>query len=105
MRTVQVTPPAANGGRIRQQIRILKLGQCHFPRAVFYETQQQRLEARKQAVMRVRKRERRKKSEGLPTIDAAAAMNPDPVVVFVMSLLATTTVTDDRIPFTNRASA
>jgi hypothetical protein len=55
--------------------------------------------------MRVRKRERRKKSEGLPTIDAAAAMNPDPVVVFVMSLLATTTVTDDRIPFTNRASA
>jgi hypothetical protein len=55
--------------------------------------------------MRVRKRERRKESEGLPAIDAAAAMNPDPVVVLVMSLLAATTVTNDRIPFTNRTSA
>jgi len=55
--------------------------------------------------MRIRKRERRKESEGLPAIDAAAAMNPDPVVVLIVSLLAATTVTDDRIPFTNRTSA
>jgi hypothetical protein len=72
---------------------------------VLHETQQQRLEARKQAVMRVWKRERRKESEGLPAIDATAAMNPDPVVVRVVRLLAATTVTDDRIPFTNRTSA
>jgi hypothetical protein len=55
--------------------------------------------------MRVRKRERRKKSEGLPAIGAVAAMDPDPVVMLVMILLAATAVTDDRIPFTDRASA
>jgi hypothetical protein len=32
-------------------------------------------------------------------------MNPDPVVMLIVSLLAATTVTDDRISFTNRASA
>jgi hypothetical protein len=55
--------------------------------------------------MRIRKRERRKESEGLPAIDATAAMNPDPLVMLIVSLLAATTVTDDRIPFTNRTSA
>jgi hypothetical protein len=54
--------------------------------------------------MRVWKRERRKESEGLPAIDATAAMNPDPVVVRVVRLLAATTVTDDRIAFAYRAS-
>jgi len=105
LRTVQVTPPAANSGGIRQPIRILELGQCHFPRAVLHETHQQRLKTREQTVMRIRKRERRKESEGLPAIDAAAAMNPDPLVMLIVSLLAATTVTDDRIPFTNRTSA
>jgi hypothetical protein len=32
-------------------------------------------------------------------------MDPDPVVVFVVRLLAEAAVTDDRIPFTDRASA
>jgi hypothetical protein len=72
---------------------------------VLHETHQQRLETRKQTVMRVRKREHRKKGEGCPAINTPAAMNPDPVVMLVVSLLAATTVTDDRIPFTNRASA
>jgi hypothetical protein len=32
-------------------------------------------------------------------------MDPDPVMVLVVRLLAAAAVTDDRIPFTERASA
>jgi mannose/cellobiose epimerase-like protein (N-acyl-D-glucosamine 2-epimerase family) len=53
--------------------------------------------------MRVRKREHRKKSKGRPAIGAAAAMDPNPVMMLVVGLLAAAAVTDDRIPFTNRA--
>jgi hypothetical protein len=105
LRKVQATQPAADCGRVRQPIRILELGQSHFPRAVIHKTQAQCLKARKQAVMRVWKRERRKESERLPAISAAAAMNPDPVVMLIVSLLAAPPVTDDRISFTNRTSA
>ena len=55
--------------------------------------------------MRVRKREYRKESESRPAIGAAPAMDPNPVVMFVVGLLAATAMTDDRIVFTNRASA
>jgi hypothetical protein len=55
--------------------------------------------------MRVRKREKRKKGESLSAPRAAAAMDPDPVVMLIVSLFAATAVTNDRIPFTNRASA
>jgi hypothetical protein len=55
--------------------------------------------------MRIRKREQRKESKGRPAIGAAAAMDPNPVVVLVMCLLAAATVTNDRIPLTNWASA
>src|ERR1035437_3891996 len=55
--------------------------------------------------MCVRKREQRKEGEGLPAIGASAAMDPNPVVMLVVSLLAPTSVTNDRIAFTHRASA
>ena len=55
--------------------------------------------------MRVRKREQREKGEGLSATSAAAAMDPNPVVMLIVSLLAATAVTNDRIPFTNGASA
>jgi hypothetical protein len=32
-------------------------------------------------------------------------MDPDPIVTLIVSLLAATAVTNDRIPITNRASA
>jgi hypothetical protein len=51
--------------------------------------------------MRVRKREQRKKREGRPAIGAASAMDPNPVVVLVMCLLATAPMTDNRISFTD----
>jgi len=55
--------------------------------------------------MRVREREHRKEGEGHPAIDAAATMDPNPVVILIVGLLATQAVTNDRIVFTNRASA
>ena len=55
--------------------------------------------------MRVRKREHREESEGRPAIGAAAAMDPNPVMMLVVGLRAAAAVTDDRIPVTDRASA
>jgi hypothetical protein len=55
--------------------------------------------------MRVRERKQRKKSERHPATSTAAAADSDPVVMLVMSLLATMSVTYDRILFTSRASA
>jgi len=53
--------------------------------------------------VRVRKREHREESEGRPAIGAAAAMDPNPVMMLVVGPLAAAAVADDRIPFTNRA--
>jgi|HubBroStandDraft_6_1064221.scaffolds.fasta_scaffold453003_2 hypothetical protein len=55
--------------------------------------------------MRVRKRKQREKGESLAATSAVAAMDPDTVVMLIVSLLTAATVTNDRIPFTNRASA
>jgi hypothetical protein len=55
--------------------------------------------------MRVRERGQREKGEGLAATCAAAAMNPNPVVILVVSLLAAAAMTNDRIPITNRAPA
>jgi predicted dienelactone hydrolase len=63
------------------------------------------LAARKQTEMRVGKREHWQESKGRPAIRAAAAMNPNPGMMFVVRLLAAPSVTNDRIPFTDRTSA
>jgi hypothetical protein len=54
--------------------------------------------------MRVRERKYREEGEGLPTIGAATAPDPNPVVILIVGLLAAASVADDRIAFTNRAS-
>ena len=38
-------------------------------------------------------------------MDTAATANPNPIVMFIVRLLAASAVTDDRVPFANRASA
>jgi len=102
---VQAARPAADSGRIRQSIRVFQLGQCLLPRTVLRKVLPQCLAARQQTEMRVGKREHRKESKGRPAIPATAAMDPNPVVMLVVGLLAAPSVTNDRIPFTNRASA
>ena len=105
LRTVQAARPAPDSGGIGQTIWILELRQRFFPRTVLRKAPPQCLAARQQAVMRVREREYRKKGEGHPAIDAAPTMNPNPIVILVVSLLAAAAVTNDRIVFTKRAAA
>jgi hypothetical protein len=62
------------------------------------------LNSSQQAVLGVREREQRKQGESLPTTLAKATPDPNPVVIFIVRLLATATVTDDGIAFANRAS-
>ena len=64
----------------------------------------ERLTASQQAVVRVRERKQRKEGEGLPATVAEAAPDPNPVVMFIVRLLAAAPVADDRIAFTNGAS-
>ena len=102
---VQAAGPALDGGGIWQTIWILELRQRFFPRTVLRKAQPQCLAARQQAVMRVREREHRKEGKGHPAIGAATAPDPNPVVILVVGLLAAPAVTNDRIVFTERASA
>jgi hypothetical protein len=55
--------------------------------------------------MRVRERKQREEGECHPAPDAASTMNPNPVVILIVSLLPATAVTHNRISFTERASA
>ena len=64
----------------------------------------ERLAASQQAVVGVRQREQGKQGEGLPATRAKAASDPNPVVMFIVRLLAAATVANDGIPFANRAS-
>ena len=54
--------------------------------------------------MRVRERKLRKEGKGLPATVAEAAPDPNPVVMFIVCLLAAASVADDRIALTNGAS-
>ena len=105
LRKVQAAQPAPNCGRIRQPVRVFQLGRCLLPRTVLRNASQQCLATRYQTEMRVRKRKQRKEGKSCSAIGAAAAMDPNPVVMFVVRLLAAPSVTNDRIPFTNWASA
>ena len=55
--------------------------------------------------MGIRKRKQRKESECHPAVGAAATPNPDPAVMLVVRLLATTPVPNDRIALTDRTKA
>jgi hypothetical protein len=54
--------------------------------------------------MGVGEREQGKQGESLSTTLAKATSDPNPIVMFIVRLLAPATVTDDGIAFANRAS-
>ena len=97
--------PAANSGGIGLAVGILEPRHCLFPRTVLHKMPQQCLATCQQAVMRIRKRKQRKKSERHSALDTATPTNTDPVMVLVVSLLAAPAVADDRIALTNRTMA
>jgi hypothetical protein len=53
--------------------------------------------------MRVRQRKPRQEGEGLPATGAAATADVNPVVIFVVCLLAAASMADDRILLTDGA--
>jgi hypothetical protein len=96
--------PAAKRGRIRHAVRVFERRHRRLPGTLLHKAPPQCLTARQQTVMGVRERKQREEGEGLPATAAATATNPDPVVVFIVGLLAATSVADDQIASTNRAS-
>jgi hypothetical protein len=101
---VQADRPTSERGGIGHPIGVLQRGCRLFPRAVLVPTSPQRLAASQQAVVGVRQREQGKQGEGLSTTLAKATPDPNPVVMFIVRLLAPTSVTDDGIAFANRTS-
>jgi hypothetical protein len=101
---VQAVGPAAKCRRIGHAIRICERRRCLFPGAVLHQAPPQGLTACQQTVVRVRERKTREKGEGPPTNGAATATDTNPVVMFIVRLLAAASMADDRIALTNRAS-
>ena len=101
---VQAARPAAERGGIGHPIMIFERRRRLFPGTMLHKAPPQCLTANQQTVMGVRERKQRKKGEGLRAPGAAAAADPDPVVVFIVRLLAAASMADDRIAFTNGAA-
>jgi hypothetical protein len=62
---------------------------------VFHKVTAERLSASQQAVVGVGEREHGKQGESLPATRTKPASDPNPVVVFIVGLLASATVADD----------
>jgi|ERR1700693_5743343 len=105
LRRVQSTEPSAQRRRVGHAIRIFDRRRRGFPTTTLDEIPPQCLTACGQAVMAVRRGERRQEGERLAAPVAQTAANPDPIMMFIMGLFASPTVTHDGILHTNRASA
>ena len=104
-RRIQIAEPAAEGGRVRDAIRIFERRRGAFPRTRLQKVSLQRLTARGQTVMGVGQRENGKESEGQVAEVTDTAPNLNPVVTLVMSLLAAPAMPDDRIAQALRTAA
>lgn len=102
---VQSVGPAAERGRIRYAIWVFECRRGLFPGGVFHKAPSQCLSARQQTVVGVRERKQWKKGEGLPATGAATATDADPIVVFIVGLLAAASMADDGIAFTSGTAA
>jgi hypothetical protein len=101
LRRVETPEPSAQRGGIGYAIRIFDRGRRSFPTTTLYEIAAQRMTTCDQAVMAVGRREWRQESKRLSASVANPAANPDPIMLFIMSLLASATVTDDGILLTD----
>jgi len=93
---IQAVKPTAYGRSNRNSIRIFHQWSGIVQGTMLFVISLQRLAARDQTVVSIGQGERWKKSHRLPTTFAESASNTNPVVVFVVCLLAPSTVPDDR---------
>jgi hypothetical protein len=103
LRRIQTPEPSAQGGGIGHAIGIFNRGRGGFPDAAFHEIAPERLATRDQAVVAIRRRERRQERERLPTQIAETSANRNPIVIIVVRLFPATPMADDRIAQANRA--
>ena len=102
---VQTARPTMERGGIRHTVWVFERRRGLFPGIVLHKAPSQCLTTRQQAVMGIRERKQGKKGECLPATGATAATDVDPVVVFIVGLLATASMADNGIAFTSWASA
>ncbi len=103
LRRIQTPEPTAQGGEIGHAIGIFNRGRGGFPATAFHEVAPERLATRDQAVVAIRRRERRQEGERLPTKIAETSANRNPIMIFIVRLFPATPMADDRIAQTNRA--
>ena len=96
-RGIQAAAPAAEGGRVRNAIRIFQRWGGAFPSTVLHKTSSQRLTTRDQAEMGVGQGESGKERESYFAEFAEPTAVLDPVVTVVMRLLAPPAMANDRI--------
>ena len=96
--------PATERAGIGHAVRVFERRSRFFPGAVLHKAPPQCLTARQQTVMGVRERKQRQEGEGLSATVAATAPDLDPIMVFIVRLLAAVPMADDRIAFTSGAS-
>ena len=104
-RGIQTAKPAAQRGGIGHALGIFDHRRRLFHRTAFHEATPQRLAASDQAVVGVREREGRQEGEGLVARFTTAAPHPNPIVIWVMRLLAAAAVANDRMAPTQGALA
>ena len=96
---VQAMGPAAERGGIGDVIRVFECGCRLFPGVVLLKAPPQCATSSEQAVVRVRERKQWQEGEGLPAAGATTATDLDPIVMFIMRLLAAASMADNRIAF------
>jgi len=101
---VQSVGPAAERGRVGHAVRVFERRHRLLPRTMLHKAPPQSLTARQQTVVGVRERKQWKKGEGLPAPEATTTTDSDPVVVFIVGLLAAASMPDDQIASTSGAS-
>jgi hypothetical protein len=101
---IQSVGPAAKRGRIGHAIRVFECRRGFFPGIALHKAPSQSLTARQQTVVGVWQRKQWKKGEGLPATSAATPTDPNPVVMRIVGLLSATSMPDDQIASTSRAS-
>lgn len=95
LRRIQLPKPSAECGRVGHAMGILHRRCRRFPGTVLDKVAPQRLTAGDQAVMRVRERKPRQEGDRLAARLADASADRNPVMIFIMSLFAASTMAND----------
>ena len=104
-RRIQVVEPAAQGGGVGNAMRIFERRRGVFPRALLHKAPPQRLAARDQTVLGVRRGESGQETKDYAAQRAQTTSIPNPIVTLIMGLFPSPAMADDRIERAERTPA